>query len=68
MVPKFRVYDTKNKVMVTNFHRSHMKIETGKVLYQLTTTNGTENKKVLGNNIRNIVIDEVHEYGPYFDK
>ncbi len=50
MVPKFRAYDTKNKVMVTNFHRSHMKIETGKVLYQLTTTNENEIKAIASYN------------------
>lgn len=50
MVPKFRAYDTKNKVMITNFHRSHMKIETGKVLYQLTTTNENEIKAIASYN------------------
>lgn len=50
MVPKFRAYDTKNKVMVTNFHRSHMKIETGKVLYQLNTTNENEIKAIASYN------------------
>lgn len=50
MIPKFRAYDTKNKVMVTNFHRSHMKIETGKVLYQLNTTNENEIKAIASYN------------------
>lgn len=50
MMPKFRAYDTKNKVMVTNFHRSHMKIETGKVLYQLNTTNENEIKAIASYN------------------
>ena len=36
--------------MVTNFHRSHMKIETGKVLYQLTTTNENEIKAIASYN------------------
>lgn len=50
MVPKFRAYDTKNKVMVSNFQRSQMKIETGRVLYQLTTTNENEIKAVASYN------------------
>lgn len=50
MVPKFRAWDKENKLMVTNFHRSHMKIETGKVLYQLTTTNENEIKAIASYN------------------
>lgn len=50
MVPKFRAYDTKNKVMVTNLQKSRMKIETGKVLYQLTTTNENEIKAIASYN------------------
>lgn len=50
MVPKFRAWDKENKLMVTNFHRSHMKIETGKVLYQLTTTNENEIKSIASYN------------------
>ncbi len=37
-------------------------------LQQKAVANGTENKKVLGNILRSMVIDEVHECGPYFDK
>lgn len=50
MIPKFRAWDKENKFMVTNFHRSHMKIETGKVLYQLTTTNENEIKAIASYN------------------
>lgn len=50
MVLKFRGYDTKNKMMVKNFYRNHMKIETGKVLYQLNTTNENEIKAIASYN------------------
>lgn len=50
MIPKFRAYDTKNKVMVTNLQKSRMKIETGKVLYQLTATNKNEIKAIASYN------------------
>lgn len=50
MIPKFRAWDKENKFMVTNFHRSHMEIETGKVLYQLTTTNENEIKAIASYN------------------
>lgn len=38
MIPKFRAWDKRNNKMVTNFSRSRMKIEGGKVMYQLVTS------------------------------
>lgn len=37
-------------------------------LQEKAKANGTANKKVLGNNSKSLIIDEVHQNGLHFDK
>jgi hypothetical protein len=37
-------------------------------LKEMAVQNGTANKKVLGNNLKNMIIDEANEHVSHFDK
>ncbi len=44
MIPKFRAWDTLNKIMITNFLRSYVQTERGRFSYKLATVNDNEIK------------------------
>ena len=44
MIPKFRAWDTLNKIMITNFYRSYVQTERGRFSYKLATVNDNEIK------------------------